>query len=633
MKIHFDFETYSEADIRKVGAWQYAMHPTTEVQCMAYAVDDKEPVLWLPDHPVPDWVTNPKAELHAWNSFFEWVIWTHVLKWPEVPIQRWYDTAAQAAALALPRSLAGCGEALNLSSDQKKSRRGSYLITKLCKPYRKKRVKDEELFKELCEYCVQDVIAERGISKVLRPLSAEERQVWILDQIINIRGVYVDLPNVKHATKLIEKITQELNAEIKEITDGELEDVTKRQRVLDYCSRLGYPLAKYDKKYLQERLANNGIPPTIKRIIQIRQQLGKTSTKKYEALEMLTDPNNRVHGLLMYHGASTGRWAGKHFQPQNLPRPSFSDIETCINLFKMEDPEILSLLYDDPMEALSSCVRGMITTPPGKTLLVADYSAIEARVLAWLAGQDDVTEVFRGHGKIYEHTASQIYNKDIDHISKNERFVGKVATLALGYQGGKQAFQSMAKNYNVEIDEEMAVQVVTDWRTANRNITSFWANIEQAAISTVVSPCKPQSYRGIRFSCHHGFLFCQLPSKRQIAYYDPEIGEGSYENQQLTYMGVNGVTRKWERIPTYGGKLTENIVQAIARDLLAYAMLNIEKAGYEIVLTVHDEIIAEVDKKKGSVEEFEVLMEKLPEWAEGLPLKAEGYSCGRYQKG
>jgi DNA polymerase len=633
MKIHFDFETYSECDIRKTGAWIYSMHPTTEVQCMAYAVDDQEPVLWLPDQPIPDWVTNPKAELHAWNSFFEYVIWTHVLKWPEVPIQRWHDTAAQAAALALPRSLAGCGEALNLSSDQKKNKRGSYLINKLCKPFRKKRFTDEELFKELCEYCVQDVVAEREIAKVLRPLSAEEREVWLLDQIINIRGVYVDLPNIKHATKLIDKITYELNEEIKEITDGELEDVTKRQRVLDYCSRLGYPLAKYDKKYLEERLANNGIPPTIKRIIQIRQQLGKTSTKKYESLETLTDPNNRVHGLLMYHGASTGRWAGKHFQPQNLPRPSFSDIDTCINLFKMEDPEILSLLYDDPMEALSSCVRGMITTPPGKILMVADYSAIEARVLAWLAGQDDVTQVFRGHGKIYEHTASQIYNKDMDDISKDERFVGKVATLALGYQGGKIAFQSMAKNYSVQIDEEMATRVVTDWRSANKQITSLWKHIEQAAIATVKNPCKPQEYRGIRFSCHSGFLFCQLPSKRQIAYYDPEIGEGMYGNQQVTYMGVNGVTRKWERTATYGGSLVQSIVQAVARDLLAFAMLNIEKAGYEIVLTVHDEIIAEVDKSTGSVEEFEVLMEKLPEWAEGLPLKAEGYSCARYQKG
>ena len=299
----------------------------------------------------------------------------------------------------------------------------------------------------------------------------------------------------------------------------------------------------------------------------------------------------------------------------------------------MEDVEILSLLYDDPMEALSSCVRGMITTPPGKILMVADYSAIEARVLAWLAGQDDVTEVFKGHGKIYEHTASQIYNKSMDDISKDERFVGKVATLALGYQGGKRAFQGMAKNYAVEIDEEMAVRVVTEWRSANQMITSFWKNIEQAAVATVDSPCKPQSYRGIRFSCHHGFLFCQLPSKRQIAYYDPEISEGMYGNQQVTYMGVNGVTRKWERTPTYGGKLTENIVQAVARDLLAYAMLNIEKANYEIVLTVHDEIIAEVDRKTGSVEEFETLMEKLPQWAKGLPLKAEGYSCERYQKG
>ena len=195
MKIHFDFETYSESDIRKTGAWQYAMHPTTEVQCMAYSIDDQKPVLWLPKEPIPDWVTDPKTELHAWNSFFEWVIWTHVLKWPKVPIERWHDTAAQAAALALPRSLAGCGEALNIREDLQKNKRGNYLITKLCKPYRGKRVKDEELFKELCEYCIQDVVAERKLSRVLKPLSDDEREIWILDQIINIRGVYVDLKN------------------------------------------------------------------------------------------------------------------------------------------------------------------------------------------------------------------------------------------------------------------------------------------------------------------------------------------------------------------------------------------------------------------------------------------------------
>lgn len=631
--VSIDFETYSEGDIRKLGAWGYSKHPTTEVICMAYAYGEEAPILWLPSMELPEFAKDPSSfKFNAWNSFFEYCIWHHVLDWPEVSVPQWNDTAAHAAALAMPRALGACGAALGLSQDQQKDKRGKYLIQRLCKPYRGKRIQDDELLNELYDYCVQDVVAEREISKRLRPLNTLERKVWELDQTINIRGVFIDTQAVDDALIIIDQVVEYLNGEVSRITDGELVNVSQRQRVIDYIGSLGFVMEKFDKAYLEVVLKDESLPDIARRLIEIRQQLGKTSTAKYTALKELVTDDHRAHGLLMYHGAATGRWSGKHFQPQNLPRPSFDDTDKCIELFQFQDAEILGAIYNEPMEALSSSLRGMICAPEGKRLIVSDYSAIEARVLAWLAGQEDVLNVFRSHGMIYEHTASQIYGVELQNVDKEQRFIGKVATLALGYQGGAKAFQGMAEMYGVDIDTDLAETVKSDWRNANKKIVRFWWDCEAAAIKAVKSPGKTFRVRAIAFRVVGSFLFCRLPSGRALAYYQPRIAIGKFDNEQVTFMGTNSVTRKWQRQETYGGKLVENITQAVARDLMAEAMLRIEESGYEVVLSVHDELIAEASNDFGSVEEFEKLMCELPTWAQGLPVNSEGFECKRYRK-
>lgn len=370
----------------------------------------------------------------------------------------------------------------------------------------------------------------------------------------------------------------------------------------------------------------------IKRAIQLRLSLAKTPVKKYEAFRARTVAG-RAHGMLLYHGASTGRWSSTGINVQNLPRPSFSDTDTCIELFAYRDPEIIDMLYDDTMEALSSCLRGMITAPEGKRLLAADYSAIEARVLAWLAGQEDVLAVFRGHGKLYEHTAAQIYRIPIEQISKDQRQIGKVAALALGYQGAVGAFQSMAGNYGLKVPDEQAEQIKDDWRAANKHIVKFWRKLDDAAIEAVRSnqQCSVGN-KGIAFKVSGGFLYCRLPSGRLLAYCQPKIAEGTFGNDQVSYMGVDPLTRKWCRQYIYGGKWAENITQAVARDLMAAAMLRVEAAGYEVVLSVHDELLAEAPEGHGSLQEFEALMCELPPWAGGLPIAAAGFEAKRYRK-
>lgn len=630
MKVSIDFETYSELDIKKVGAWQYSKHHSTEVLCMAYAFGDESPKLWTPNvFPFPLTERN-SLELHAWNSFFEFSIWKNVLKIDALPFEQWVDTMALAAAAALPLKLEESAKALQLPQDQQKDKRGKYLIQKLCKPNRGKRVEDPELLQELYEYCLQDVVTERAVSNKLRPLNKIEKQVWQLDQKINARGVPIDLDNVKYAIDLVSESKKNLDKKVQKITDFKLENTSQRAVVLDYIrNELEYPIENYQKAYLEEIVSKEETPEKVKEIVEIRLKAGKTSTAKYEKLKLITDEEDqRARGLLQYHVATTGRWGGRLFQPQNLTRGSFNDTENCISLFEERDTSLLDLIYGDSMEALSTCIRGMIAAKPGKKLVVSDYSSIEARGLAWAAGQEDILEIFRGHGKIYEHTASKIYKKLIEDIKKDERFIGKTATLALGYQGGVNAFLRMAKNYNVEIEESLAERVKTEWRKSNPMIVKFWYEIERIAKRAINYPGQIFSYRGIKFKLiKDSTLLCQLPSGRFLSYQ-----RASLKFNKITFWGINSETHKWTEQDTYGGKLTENIIQALCRDIIAEAMLRLEDKGYEIILSVHDEIIAEVDKDFGSVEEFSKIMCELPSWAVGFPISAEGFECQRYRK-
>lgn len=634
--ISIDFETYSECDIKTAGSYNYAAHPTTEVLCMAWAIDDEEPQLWTPDDVFPQRLVDviiDGAEVWAWNAAFERAVWEH---WGTrngmtyIQPHQWNDTAALAATLALPRALGQCAQVLDLS--EQKDTRGRYLIQRLCQPFRGERRRDQHLLDELYDYCKQDVLTERAVKQYLlpyKPMSLTERDVWLLDQAINWRGLKIDTYNVNHAIGLIYQTAEKLNERVREISGGILPDCGSRQRVMAWSRDRGYKLEGYDKAAVLEALADPALPDDVRAVLEIRQTLGKASTSKYTAMQNLAATHDeRARGVFWYHGAQTGRWAGRGFQPQNLPRPAFKDTDNCIRLFEHNDVDIIEALYGDPMVALSSCLRGMIVADEGNRLLVSDFSAIEARVLAWLADEQGPLDVFREGGDIYIHAAMSIYNCLYDDVTPEMRQIGKVAVLALGYQGGVGAFQTMAKAYRVVVEDEAADAIKVKWRKAHKKIVRFWYDLEAAAINAV-------KYRGhafeagpITFKCHGDFLFAKLPSGRRLAYFRPTLA-----NEKLTFWGTDSkLGGRWAKLSTYGGKLAENVTQAVARDLLSEAMLRLDALGYWVVATIHDEIICEVRKGDGSLAEMEEVMCQLPDWATGLPMDAEGFECERYRK-
>lgn len=633
--ISIDFETYSECDIKTAGGYNYAAHPSTEVICMAWAIDDEEPQLWVPDQPFPTRLyeaLEAGAEVWAWNAAFERAVWEHKLKKQrgvQIEPHQWNDTAALAATLALPRALGKCAEVLELS-DQKDTR-GRYLIQRLCKPYRGERRTDQHLLDELYAYCKQDVVTERAIKNYIlkyKPMGEHERAVWLLDQDINWRGVGIDVPNVENALDLIIATAERLNASVVDMTDGALSGVGSRAQVMSWCRDQGYPLGGYDKNAILTALADPALPANVRDVLKVRQTLGKASTSKYLAMQNLAGNDDRARGVFSYHGAQTGRWAGRGFQPQNLPRPAFDDADNCVTLFDQRDPELLEMLYGDPMVALSSTLRSMIVPAQGNRLMVVDFNAIEARVLAWLAGEQEPLDVFATGQCIYCHAATSIYGRKITKKDKEERQIGKVAVLALGYQGGVGAFQTMAAAYRVEIEDELADQIKVKWRKANKNIVRFWYDLEAAANNAVKHRGHAFDAGPITFKCHGDFLFAKLPSGRRLAYYQPRLG-----NNGLEFWGTDSrLGGRWAKLDTYGGKLAENVTQAVSRDLLADAMLRVEAAGYPVVMHVHDEIVAEVPKDFGSLAEFEQLICQMPDWATGLPMAVEGFECERYKK-
>lgn len=625
MIISLDFETFSECDIRSAGAWAYADHPSTDVLCLAWAVNDEPPELWTPGMPAPTELfrlIERGAEVYAWNSFFELAIWQRVMMWPTIPIAQWNDTAALAAAQAYPRALGNCGDFMGMTGDAAKNKRGKYLIQRLCKPYRGKRVEDPELLQELYDYCLQDVVAESEIRKRLRPLNDTERQVWEADQRMNLRGVKLDAANCQHAIEIIKVVESELNQEVFELTDHELNSTSSRAKSLEWINRQGLAMDSYDKAAVT--CALEGVcPPRVERFLQIRQALSKSSTKKFQAMLACLGRDGRAHGTGMYHGAATGRWSGRHFQPQNLPRPIVDDVNPIIDALRFRCPDQLP---GEPMALLASCLRGMLIASKGRRLIVSDYSAIEARVLAWLAGHESVLQSFRDGLDLYKVTASGMYGIPYSNVDKDQRFIGKVASLALGYQGGVKAFQKMAQNYGIDVDEATALKIRDDWRAANRPIVKLWNDVERAAYNAIQNGRREETRAG-DFMMVKGDLLFKLPSGRCLSF-----PQAALIANKITYQGMNNFTHKWGAIETYGGSLVQSITQAVARDLLAHALLKIDAAGYDPIMTVHDEIVSDTKIGHGSLDEFNTLMCKLPEWARGLPVDVEGYEANRYRK-
>ena len=658
MVMGVDIETYSSVDLQKAGVRPYTEAPDFAILLIGYKVDDQptriidladngdgEPTLLPPvpsDLPAGDLdeflclLTNPEVTKTAYNAAFERTCLARYFVRP-MPPEQWRCTMVQAATLGLPGALAQVGAALGL--EKQKLTEGAELIRYFCKPakdgtrhYPKDAPDKWERFRK---YNVRDVDVETDIRDRLArwPRPPAELAAWELDQRINDRGVRLDAGLLDKALELDGQYSARLMAEARQLTA--LGNPNSDAQLKGWLAGRGLVTDSLDK---------NAIPPlleaapddTTRRVLQLRQELGKTSVKKYEAMARGRCQDGRVHNLLQFYGAGrTGRWAGRLVQVQNLPQNKLNDLSTARELVKNGEFDLLELAYGSPPFVLSQLIRTAFIPSEGCRFIIADYSAIEARVLAWLAGEQWVLQEFYGDGLIYEATASMMFHVPKDDIKKGGtradlRSKGKVATLACGYQGSTGALIQMGA-LKSGIPEEELPGIVKRWRKANQNIVRFWYAVEEAAINAVQG--RPSALaHGIRFEREADYLFITLPSGRRLAYYKPELRpEPKFDKLGLTYMGV-GQNRQYCRQKSYGGKLVENITQATARDCLRDAMTALEAAGYRIVFHVHDEVIADMPEGTGSLAEMQEIMGRPLAWAPGLPLRAAGFEAGFYMK-
>lgn len=664
--LHIDFETRATADLKKQGVYKYAGHPDTDVWCLAYAFDDEPVRVWRPgEKPPAEIVTHLMLQdgpVVGHNVGFEWAIWNAILVprygFPKLPIEQCYCTAAMAAAMALPRDLAGAAEAVNLETG--KDMEGRRLMLQMMKP--RKVLSDGKLIwwdvpekvDRLVAYCRQDVETERALEKKLLPLRPRERELWLLDHKINARGVKVDLRAVRGALDVVDVAKADYDALIAEITGGAVTAVTKAHDLAQWCTVRGVPTDSVAKGRVKELLAGI-LPGDVRAALLVRQEAAKSSTAKLQAMVEAASSDGRARDMFMYHGASTGRWSGMRIQLQNMPRPKlkFGEIEEIIErvitVGRITVRE-LEMLYGSVPAALSDCLRSLLIADDGKDLISADFSNIEGRVLAWLAGEHWKLEAFRQYDEgtgpdLYIASYAKAFGVPIKSVTPDQRQdVGKVMELAFGYGGGVGAWRNF--DPSDRFTDEQVDQTKRNWRDGHPAIAQFWRDLEDAALTAVRKPGTVQTaghMSRIKYRVAGSFLWCQLPSGRCLSYAFPKIKKKlmpwTDDNDEPVYkdaihfMSVDSMTRKWGPDDTYGGKLAENVTQAVARDLLAEAMLRVDPLGYEVVMHVHDEIVAEIPEGFGDLAEFEQLMSILPPWAAGCPVSAAGWRGKRYRKG
>ena len=638
-----DLETYSSVDLVKAGAYKYASAPDFEILLFAYAYDESEVQVIdlasgepLPDAIIQD-IKDPRVIKTAYNANFERICLSRHLGRTLSPAG-WQCTAVQAAMLGLPRSLAGVAAVLGL--EQQKMKEGKDLIRYFCIPCKPTQTNQQrtrntpshapEKWQTFKRYCRQDVAVEQAVRRKLAayPIRESEQQLYELDQQINDRGVRIDPLLTKKALACDAAHSEEAMARAQQLTG--LQNPNSVAQLKSWLLSQGMEVDTLSKKTVATLVKE--AEGDVATLLRLRMQLAKTSIKKYEAIQRAVCPDGRVRGMLQFYGANrTGRWSGKIVQLQNLPQNHLLDLTLARELVKAGCIEELELLFDSVPQVLSELIRTAFVPKPGYRFLVADFSAIEARVIAWLAGEAWRMEVFQSHGKIYEASASQMFKVPIETITKGSplRQKGKIAELALGYGGSVGALTAMGA-LDMGLTEKELPALVNAWRDANPNITRLWWNVDRAAQKAVKEKTS-QSVGRITLRCQSGILFITLPSGRTLAYIKPKIGINKFGREGITYEGIDS-GKHWARIDTYGPKLVENIVQATARDLLAEAMLAADAAGYEIVMHCHDELIVEAPLGHGSLTALCNLMGVAPAWAKGLPLRADGYECDYYRK-
>lgn len=651
--ISIDIETYSDVDLAKAGLYRYAQSPAFTILLFAYSLDGRQvSVLDLASgEALPDWISSALSDQrylkHAYNAAFEWYCLSRFLG-STLPVDQWRCTMLHSMYCGYPGSLEAAGKALGLEDDKRKLAVGKALIRYFCRPCNPTKANggrtrnlphhDPDKWAEFKAYNAQDVVTEMEIERRLSafPVPESVQAQWATDMRISARGVAVDMELVHGALQIAARDKEQHLQEAREITG--LQNPNSTAQLLQWLDGQGVTTANLQKSTVSELLSGD-LPSSVRRALEIRRELGKTSTKKYNALETAVCADGRVRGLLQFYGANrTGRWAGRIVQPQNLPRTYISEelLPLARELVRSQNDDGLKLVFGSTADTLSQLIRTAFIARPGCTLVDADFSAIEARVVAWLAGEEWVLEVFRTHGKIYEATASQLYGVPIERIVKGKpeyalRQRGKAATLALGYAGGSSAL-IRAGGLSEETPEEELLELRDMWRMRNPNIVNFWYILNAAAMEVV--------QRGLRIPIMAGrlelareydrssgldFMTVRLPSGRKLYYPGPHLGVNRFGAPSVCYWGVNQNTRKWEEIETYGGKLAENITQAVARDCLAEAVERLESAGYRLVFHVHDEVVIEAPEDQARLDDVAKIMSIPPSWAPDLPLKADGW--------
>lgn len=653
--LSIDIETRSSADISKTGLYRYAQDKDFGILLFAYKLDE-DPVKIVDlemGEKIPDQIlkcmSDPSVTKHAYNAAFEWYCLNRAGY--NTPLAQWKCTMIHGLYCGYTAGLDATGKAIGLPQDKQKLTTGKALIRYFCVPCKPTKSNGgrtwnlprhaPEKWKLFKEYCVQDVVTESEILKRLSafPVPETEERLWQTDVRMNAFGVRVDTGLITGALMIDGISTQELTDEAVEITG--LSNPNSTGQLLQWLTEQGVQMENLQKATVEETLTREALPKDVRRILEIRKQLGKTSVKKYTAMQTAKCEDDRIRGLTQFYGANrTGRWAGRLVQLQNLPRNYLKTLDYARNLVKAQNYEGVRLLYGNVPDTLSQLIRTAFIPSEGHKFVVADFSAIEARVIAWLAGEQWVNEVFATHGKIYEATASQMFHVPIERIVKGNpeyslRQKGKVATLALGYQGGTSALIAMGA-LNMGLTEEELPDIVTRWRNANPRIRDLWYAVEETALAAMRT-AEPQAMRGLIFRLEgdllygQSFLTIQLPSGRKLFYPKPFLQENRFGKMAIHYYTVGQQTRKWEVDSTYGGKMTENIVQAIARDCLAETLRRISHLGLQVVFHVHDEVIIDAPMDV-TVDQICSLMAEPISWAPGLILKGAGFESSYYMK-
>lgn len=690
-----------------IGAAVYSEHESTEVLSCAYDLGDGVKHLWIPGMPPPfnlfEYVRNGGL-VEAWNVKFERWIWNNVCVkkygWPVVQECQWRDAAAKAVAHALPKSLDPCGQVMNIT--HKKDKDGWRLLTKFSmprnptkgNPNRRIYPKDDpEDANNLYRYNIRDIEAELEISSRIPDLIPSELEFWQCDLAINSRGIRIDVPSIKAAVSIVEQAHSKYNLRLKALTNGSVSKASELAKIRSWMETQGVSVPVLDSDKVSELLKYQYLPSEVREVLEIRELLASAAVKKLYAMLNQVTKSQRLHDLFIYHSARTGRAAGAGAQPQNFPNSgpetylcticefySYSRgicsscgvtgveavaqewnakaVEQAIATIGTGNLDCVEYLHGNALATVSGCLRGMFISEPGKDFICSDYSAIEAVVLAALAGEEWRMEVFRTHGKIYEMSASKITGIPFDEYIRHKqetgqhhptrKTVGKVAELASGYGGWIGAWKAFGADAFFSEDE--IKKAVLAWRAASPAVVQFWGGqvrgwfpdfygLEGAAVQAIMNPGKVFDCRGFEWQVREDILYCKLLSGRSLTYHKPLLRPSERKNgtYSISFEGWNSNPKYgapgWIRMDTYSGKLTENVVQAVARDILAHAIVNLERSGYPVVLHVHDEIVSEVPEGFGSIEEFERIMSTMPDWAKDWPLKASGgWRAKRYGK-